>query len=73
MLARLASGHYDFLNGRYVTVHDDLAELSLTAEQIRKSDALTLRVLSPRSVEKLPAGAYQVGLAVNEAIELLET
>lgn len=52
-LARLASGHYDFLSGRYVTVYDDLADLSDKAEQIRKSDAMTMRILPVLEVAEL--------------------
>jgi NAD(P)-dependent dehydrogenase (short-subunit alcohol dehydrogenase family) len=44
MVADLASGRYDFLNGRYITVYDDLSALSLQADRIRKSDAMTMRI-----------------------------
>ncbi|WP_449433874.1 SDR family oxidoreductase [Pseudomonas putida] len=42
----LASGRYDALNGRYITVHDDLQRLLAQGPLIHCSDALTLR-LSP--------------------------
>jgi NAD(P)-dependent dehydrogenase (short-subunit alcohol dehydrogenase family) len=44
VLAKLASGKYDALTGRYVTVHDDLDALLANAQQIQSEDALTLRL-----------------------------
>jgi len=41
---KLASGNYDALNGRYLTVYDDFATLLAQAPLIRYSDALTLRL-----------------------------
>lgn len=52
-LARLASGHYDFLTGRYVTVYDDLDELSSKAGQIGKGDAMMMRILPLLEVPEL--------------------
>jgi len=40
----LATGHFDALNGRYLTVHDNLSVLLAQAPQIQSSDALTLRL-----------------------------
>ncbi|HCS44326.1 MAG TPA: hypothetical protein DIW52_16120 [Pseudomonas sp.] len=40
----LATGHFDALNGRYLTAHDDLSVLLAQAPQIQRSDALTLRL-----------------------------
>ncbi len=40
----LASGGADELSGRYLTVFDDLARLTATAETIRRHDLLTLRL-----------------------------
>ncbi|WP_164931869.1 SDR family oxidoreductase [Dyella sp. M7H15-1] len=45
VLVQLASGRYDFLNGRYITVYDDLDGLSEQSEQIRHGDAMTMRVV----------------------------
>jgi NAD(P)-dependent dehydrogenase (short-subunit alcohol dehydrogenase family) len=43
LVVRLASGEADALSGRYLTVHDDLAELVAQAETIRRDDSLVLR------------------------------
>ena len=43
-LAKLVSGKYDALTGRYLTVHDDLDALAARAQQIQTDDALTLRL-----------------------------
>ena len=43
-ILRLASGGADELSGRYLTVFDDLARLTATAEIIRRHDLLTLRL-----------------------------
>lgn len=43
-LLALASGRYDQLNGRYITVHDDLDHLAAQAETVEQSDSLVLRV-----------------------------
>ena len=40
----LASGAADVLSGRYLTVFDDLANLTARAETIRRDDLLTLRL-----------------------------
>jgi NAD(P)-dependent dehydrogenase (short-subunit alcohol dehydrogenase family) len=40
----LATGYFDALNGRYLTAHDDLSVLLAQAPQIKRSDALTLRL-----------------------------
>ncbi|HEX4168270.1 MAG TPA: SDR family oxidoreductase [Bryobacteraceae bacterium] len=40
----LASGGADELSGRYLTVFDDLARLTATADTIRRHDLLTLRL-----------------------------
>lgn len=40
----LATGHFDALNGRYLTAHDNLSVLLAQAPQIQRSDALTLRL-----------------------------
>lgn len=40
----LASGYYDALNGRYLTVYDNLDVLLAQAPMIRHCDALTLRL-----------------------------
>jgi NAD(P)-dependent dehydrogenase (short-subunit alcohol dehydrogenase family) len=40
----LATGDFDVLSGRYITVHDDLSILLAQAPRIRHSDALTLRL-----------------------------
>jgi NAD(P)-dependent dehydrogenase (short-subunit alcohol dehydrogenase family) len=52
-LVQLVSGRYDFLNGRYVTVYDDLDLLSEQADQIRRGDAFTLRLA--RGEEAVPS------------------
>ncbi|MFB4390762.1 MULTISPECIES: SDR family NAD(P)-dependent oxidoreductase [unclassified Pseudomonas] len=41
---RLATGDYDALNGRYISVHDDLELLLRQAPEIKFTDALTLRL-----------------------------
>ena len=41
---KLASGKYDALSGRYLTVADDLDALLARAPEIQKRDALTLRL-----------------------------
>jgi len=41
---RLATGKYDDLNGRYISVHDDLERLIAQAPLIKFTDALTLRL-----------------------------
>src|SRR5262249_13594987 len=43
-VVQLASGKYDALTGRYVTVHDDLDALLARSQQIQSEDALTLRL-----------------------------
>jgi NAD(P)-dependent dehydrogenase (short-subunit alcohol dehydrogenase family) len=43
LVVRLASGDADDLSGRYITVHDDLADLLARAETIRRSDSHLLR------------------------------
>jgi NAD(P)-dependent dehydrogenase (short-subunit alcohol dehydrogenase family) len=43
LVVRLASGEADELSGRYITVHDDLAELVARAESIRRHDSHVLR------------------------------
>jgi NAD(P)-dependent dehydrogenase (short-subunit alcohol dehydrogenase family) len=43
-VVKLASGKYDALTGRYLTVHDDLDVLLANAGDIQKRDALTLRL-----------------------------
>jgi NAD(P)-dependent dehydrogenase (short-subunit alcohol dehydrogenase family) len=46
-VVKLASGRYDALTGRYLTVHDDLDALLAQADSIQKQDALTLRLKEP--------------------------
>lgn len=43
-ILRLATGDYDALNGRYISVHDDLERLVAQAPDIKFTDALTLRL-----------------------------
>lgn len=43
-IVKLASGKYDALTSRYLTVHDDLDALLANAQQIQADDALTLRL-----------------------------
>ncbi|BCL76061.1 2-deoxy-D-gluconate 3-dehydrogenase [Jeongeupia sp. HS-3] len=47
----LASGQFDFLSGRYLTVYDDPATLLAQARQIKRSDALMLRIRSFAEVD----------------------
>ncbi|MEP7215928.1 MAG: SDR family oxidoreductase [Anaerolineaceae bacterium] len=44
LCARLASGHYDSLSGRYLTIDDDLDALTARADEIIKDELLTLRI-----------------------------
>ncbi|AOX99588.1 SDR family NAD(P)-dependent oxidoreductase [Jeongeupia sp. USM3] len=43
-IVALASGQFDFLTGRYITVHDDLNALLAQAKALKRSDALMLRI-----------------------------
>lgn len=67
VLVQLASGRYDFLNGRYVTVYDDLDLLSEQADQIRQGDALTLRLACG---EETAASRCRVAVANEELADV---
>lgn len=46
-LARIVSGEFDALSGRYLTAYDDLDELSAKAPDVAGTDWYTLGLLSP--------------------------